>query len=118
SYLAVFSTAQLQALALLFLEAHHYGFAIGIAFFTVHVFILGYLIFKSGFFPKVLGVLFTVAAVGYLIDSFGQLLVANYGATPAFIALTIVIAEIAFPLWLLIKGVNAAQWGKRALASP
>ena len=53
-YLAVFSPDQLQALALLFLNAHHYGFALGIAFFTVHVFVLGYLIFKSGFFPKVL----------------------------------------------------------------
>jgi hypothetical protein len=116
-YLAVFRPDQLQALALLFLNAHHYGFAIGIAFFTVHVFVLGYLIFKSGFFPKILGVLFIVAATGYLIDSFGQLLLANYGATPAFIALPIVLAEIAFPLWLLIKGVNAAQWEKRALAS-
>ncbi|MEP7358851.1 MAG: DUF4386 domain-containing protein, partial [Anaerolineales bacterium] len=78
SYLAVFSPSQLQALALLFLNAHHYGFALGIAFFTVHVFVLSYLIFTSGFFPRVLGVLFFVAAAGYLIDSFGQLLVANY----------------------------------------
>jgi hypothetical protein len=73
------------------------------------------LIFKSGYFPKVIGLLFTVAAVGYLIDSVGQLLQANYGGTPAFIALPIIIAEIAFPLWLLIKGVNAKGWEKRAL---
>jgi hypothetical protein len=116
-YLAVFSTSQLQALALLFLDAHRYGFEIGIAFFTLHVFILGYLIFKSGYFPRILGVLFTIAAVGYLIDSFAMLLVANYTTTPVFIALPIVIAEIAFPLWLLIKGVNVEQWEKRALES-
>ncbi|MSP14034.1 MAG: DUF4386 domain-containing protein [Chloroflexi bacterium] len=116
-YLAVFRADQLQALALLFLNAHHYGFEIGIAFLTLHVFILGYLIFKSGYFPRILGILFTIAAVGYLIDSFGMLLLPNYTTTPAFIALPIVIAEIAFPLWLLIKGVNAAQWEKRALAS-
>ncbi len=116
-YLAVFSTAQLQALALLFLNAHAYGFEIGIAFFTLHVFVLGYLIFKSGYFPKILGALFIIAAVGYLIDSSGMLLVANYTTTPAFIAIPIVIAEVAFPLWLLIKGVNATQWQQRALAS-
>jgi hypothetical protein len=116
-YLAVFRPDQLQALALLFLNAHAYGFEIGIAFFTLHVFALGYLIFKSGYFPKILGALFIIAAVGYLIDSSGMLLVANYTTTPAFIALPIVIAEIAFPLWLLIKGVNVEQWEKRALAS-
>ncbi len=116
-YLAVFSAAQLQALALLFLEAHHYGFQLGIAFFIVHVFVLAWLIVKSGFFPKILGILFALAAVGYLIDSVGQLLIANYGATPAYLALPIMIAEIAFPLWLLIKGVNVKGWEKRALAA-
>lgn len=116
-YLAVFSSEQLQALALLFLDAHHYGFQLGITFFIAHVFVLGYLIFRSGYFPKILGVLFVVAGAGYLIDSIGQLLLANYGATPAYIALPIVIAEIAFPLWLLIKGVNAKQWEKRAQAA-
>ena len=114
-YLAVFSTAQLQALALLFLNAHAYGFELGIAFFTLHVFVLGYLMFKSGYLPKILGILFVIAGLGYLIDSGGQLLIANYGATPAYIALPIIIAEIALPLWLLIKGVNAQGWEKRAL---
>ncbi len=115
--MAVFSPDQLQALALLFLNAHHYGFEIGIAFFTLHVFALAYLIFKSGYFPRILGVLFAIAAVGYLIDSSTMLLLPNYVTTPAFIAIPIVIAEITFPLWLLIKGVNAEQWGKRALTS-
>jgi hypothetical protein len=116
-YLSVFGPDQLQALALLFLNAHHYGFEIGIAFFTLHVFMLGYLILKSGYFPKVLGVLFIVAGIGYLLDSTGQLLLANYGTTPAFIALPIIISEIAFPLWVLFKGVNATVWQQRALAS-
>jgi hypothetical protein len=118
SYLAVLSTDQVQALALLFLDAHHYGFEIGIAFLSLHAFILGYLIFKSSYFPRVLGVLFIIAAAGYLVDSFGQLLSANHGTTtPAFIAIPIVLGEIAFPLWLLIKGVNVRGWEERALAS-
>ncbi len=111
-YSTVFAAEQLQALVTLFLDAHSYGFTIGIAFLTIHVFILGYLIFKSGYFPKVLGVMFVAAAFGYLIDSFALLLSTTYETTPAYIALTIAISEIAFPLWLLIKGVNVEGWKK------
>jgi hypothetical protein len=58
-----------------------------------------------------------VAALGYLIDSFSHVLIADYKTGPAYLALPIAIAEIAFPFWLLIKGVNAKQWEKRALES-
>jgi hypothetical protein len=116
-YSTVFGADQLQALVMLFLDAHSYGFTIGIAFLTLHVFILGYLIFKSGYFPKILGVLFVIAAFGYLIDSFALLLSTNYTTTPVYFALPIAVSEIAFPLWLLIKGVNVEGWKKRELAS-
>lgn len=102
---------------MLFLDAHGYGFTIGIAFLTIHVFVLGYLIFKSGYFPKILGVLFIAAGVGYLVDSFALLLLPSYETTPGIIAATIAIAEIAFPVWLLIKGVNKEGWEKRSLES-
>jgi hypothetical protein len=114
-YATVFNTDQLHALVSLFLEAHHYGFTIGIVFLTLHVFALGYLIIKSGYFPKILGILFLIAAVGYTVDSFALLLSTGYEATPAFVALPIALAEIVFPLWLLIKGVNLEQWQKRTL---
>ena len=114
-YAAAFGAEQSQALVSLFLEAHHYGFTIGIAFLTIHVFILGYLILKSGYFPSVLGVLFLLAGVGYLVDSIALLLSSTYTTTPAFLAIPIALAEIAFPLWLLIKGVNLEGWEKRAL---
>jgi hypothetical protein len=116
-YLAAFEADQLHALVLLFLNAHHYGFEIGIVFFAPHVFVLGYLIFKSGYFPRILGVLFILASCVYLIDSTALLFVPSYDATPVFLALPIAIAEIAFPLWLLIKGVNVEQWNKRAPAT-
>ena len=116
-YLSAFSTEQAQSLAMLFLEAHGYGFTIGIAFLTIHVFVLGYLIFKSGYFPKVLGVLFIAAGVGYLVDSFALLLSPTYETTPGIIAAVIAIAEIAFPVWLLIKGVDKEGWEKRSLES-
>lgn len=105
-YRMVFATDQVHALVSLFLDAYHYGFTIGIAFLTIHVFLLGYLIVKSGYVPRILGVLFILAGVGYFIDSFGVLLFTNYTTTPVFVALPIAVAEIAFPLWLLVKGVN------------
>lgn len=117
SYTTVFAPDQVDALVTLFLDAHSYGFTIGIAFLTIHVFILAYLIFKSGYFPKILGILFFAAGVGYLVDSFALLLFPSYTTTPAFLSLPIAIAEIAFPIWLLIKGVNKKGYQKRVLPS-
>lgn len=111
-YLAVFEPAQLNALGMVFLNAYDYGFSLGIVFLVLHALILGYLIFKSSYFPRILGVLFMIASLGYLIDSFSHLLIPNYKTGPAYLALPIAIAEIAFPVWLLIKGVNSRQWEK------
>lgn len=105
-YSTLFTPDQVHALVSLFLDAHSYGFTIGIAFLTIHVFALGYLIVKSGYVPRVLGFLFIAAGFGYLIDSFATLLLTNYETTPVYLALPIAVAEIAFPLWLLLKGVN------------
>jgi hypothetical protein len=112
-FLTVFEPAQLNALGMVFLNAYDYGFTIGIVFLFLHALILGYLIFKSSYFPRILGVLFMIASLGYLIDSFSHVLIPNYKTGPVYLALPIAIAEIAFPLWLLIKGVNARQWEKR-----
>lgn len=117
-YLAVFQSDQLHALVRVFIDAYTYGFAVGIVFFSLHVMLTGYLIIKSGYLPKVLGYLFLVASLGYLIDNFLYVLVENHMTGAVYFALPIAIAEIAFPIWLLIKGVNARQWeAKSALES-
>ena len=110
-----FAPEQVQALVTLFLDAHSIGFTIGIAFLVPHVLILGYLIMRSGYFPKVLGVLFIAAGLGYLFDATGLLLVTGYTTTPGLIATVIAIAEIAFPVWLLVKGVHMGRWQTHAL---
>jgi hypothetical protein len=115
AYLTVFEPAQLNAVGMVFLDAYNYGFTIGIVFLFLHALTLGYLILKSGYFPGILGVLFMIASLGYLIDSFSYVLIANYKTGPVYLALPIAIAEIAFPLWLLIKGVNTEKWEKRAM---
>lgn len=106
---------QVNALVSLFLDAHSVGFTLGIAILVPHVLILGILIYMSGYFPKVLGILFMAAGVGYLLDATGLLFVPGYTTTPGLIALVIAVAEIAFPVWLLVKGVNMDGWQERAL---
>jgi hypothetical protein len=115
--LAVFAPNQLQALGMVFLNAYDYGFTTGIVFLVLHASILGYLIIKSGYFPRILGVLFMIASLGYLVDSFSHVLIPNYKTGPVYLALPIALAEIAFPVWLLIKGVNARQWERRDAAA-
>jgi hypothetical protein len=116
-YITVFAPNQLHALVMLFLDAYKHGFNIGIMFLPLHCFILGYLMYQSGYFPRVLGILFVIAGVGYLLDSFALVLLAKHTTGAVYFALPIAIAEIAFPLWLLFKGVNAEQWEQRARES-
>lgn len=113
---SAFNPAQVDALVTLFLDAHSFGFTIGIAFLTIHVFLLGYLIYKSEYFPKALGILFIAAGFGYLFDSFALLLSSSYTTTPIYLALPIMLGEIAFPIWLLVKGVRMEGWKKQTLA--
>jgi hypothetical protein len=118
-YLTVFEPDQLHALVLLFLNAHGYGILISQLFFGLHCFVLGYLLFKSGYFPRILGVLMLFASLGYLTESFGNFLLPNYEEIFAWVvAVTAVIGEFPFFLWLLFKGVNVQKWHDRATASP
>ncbi|HMD90072.1 MAG TPA: DUF4386 domain-containing protein [Anaerolineaceae bacterium] len=109
SYLQVFSTAQIIALVMLFLDLHNYGYSIVDIFFGLWLFPLGYLVFKSGYFPKILGVLLMIACFGYLIQFFTTFLFPAYQAlaTPGLAVVTL--AELAFALWLLIKGAKLPE---------
>ncbi len=113
-YLTVFTTAQLQALAYLFLRLHSYGMSLTYIFSGLWLFPLGYLIFRSGFFPKILGVLLIIGGFGYLIDVFAEFL---FSGSNLSIGLITGLSEIFFLLWLMIKGVNAEKWEQRALES-
>lgn len=106
SYLKVFQADQLQALAMFFLNLREKGFLISQLFFGAWLFPLGYLVFKSGFLPKILGVVLMVHCftwVSTFIQSF---------LFPGFVAITYVswplgfIAEVGLTLWLLIMGAK------------
>ena len=114
-YLKAFEPHQLHALAYLSLKMHAYGYAISLVFFGFVCLIFGYLLFRSGYFPKTLGVLMTIAGLSYLTISSTQILAPTYAGTifpilgvPAFIG------ELSFCLWLIVKGVNVPNWKEKA----
>jgi hypothetical protein len=107
-YLAVFKPDQLHALVLLFLNAHAYVTHIWGLFFALHLFFLGYLVYKSGYIPRILGVLLVIASLCYLIQSFGNFLLPEYEEIFALVGWVSII-EVAFPLWLVIKGAKDQQ---------
>ena len=112
-YLKVFETDQLHALVLQFLNGHNYGSLIGLVFFGFHLFVLGYLVFKSDYIPRILGVLLVFASFGYLIDSFANFLLSNYENYKAIFALVVgvpgFIGELSLCFWLLIKGAKIPE---------
>ncbi len=113
-YLKVFTASQLQALVLLFLNLHKYGLNIAQIFWGFWLLPMGYLVFKSGFLPRILGILLMIGCFGYVIQSFAVFLLPNFKLNIIFFTSW---GELLFPLWLLIKGVNVEQWEKRALES-
>src|ERR671928_1985299 len=117
-YAAAFEKGQLQAMAFVFLNAQSSGYALGMVFFGLHLGALGYLVYQSGFLPRILGILMVISALGYLADSFTGFLVPQYADTLAVLVVaTALIGELPLTLWLLIKGVNVEGWHRRALAS-
>jgi hypothetical protein len=113
SYLKVFNTEQLQALALLFLKVNDYGAGIALIFFGVSTMLKGYLIFESTFLPRILGVLGILAGVGWLSFIYPPL---GYSLFP-FIALAGLIGAAVQIFWLLVYGVNEQRWKEQADAA-
>ena len=113
-YLTVFEPDQLYAFVLLFLNAHEYVAYIWGAFFGLHCLFLGYLLFKSGYFPRVLGtvlgILLIFGSLGYLIDSLGNFLFSNFNATVSMVFLIPgTIGELILTFWLLLKGIKVPE---------
>jgi len=114
-YLKVLAPAQLQAMSYLSLKSYGYGFGADLIFFAFGCLVLGYLIFKSGYLPRTVGVLMQIAGLCYLINNFA-LIVSPPLADRLFpaIMLPVVIGEGSLCLWLLVKGVNLSKWNARA----
>lgn len=118
NYLVSLNPEQLQSLSYFFIQAHSYGFGIGLIFFGCASLIVGYLIRKSVFLPRILGTGMQIAGACYLINSFALILWPKTADMlfPA-ILLPPFIAELSLSLWLIIKGVNVPVWKEKAMTS-
>jgi hypothetical protein len=110
SYLSVFDAKQLQALALLFLNLTSQVGSIQNVFFGLFQVVIGYLIFRSTFLPRILGTLMALAGLGWL--TFLSPPLANELLT--YIEVLGILSEGLLMLWLLVMGVDVAKWRKRA----
>ncbi|HKW57793.1 MAG TPA: DUF4386 domain-containing protein [Candidatus Acidoferrum sp.] len=105
-FLSAFGPSQRQDLAMLFLDLHGYGYVVG-WIFGLWLFPVGLLVYRSGFLPRILGVLLIAACFGYLADSLVPLLLPNYGDVVGQIAsIPLTLGEPAIILWLLIMGAK------------
>jgi len=116
-FLAAIGTEALHAQIMVFLNAHAIGYSVAMIFFGVNCLIFGYLVFSSGYVPKLLGILLVIAGLAYLTDSFAQVLLTDYAAYQTLfesIAIPLaVIGEFVMCLWLLVKGINLPAAAQR-----
>lgn len=115
-YIGVLGTVQLQAQVMLSIDAFNYTWLVGLVFFGIHLLIMGYLLIKAEYLPSIIGVALTIAGVGYLVDSFAHFMMPNYADYADIFGMVViipgVIGELAFTLYLLIKGVKGTNAAK------
>ena len=105
-YLKVFQADQLQALAMLSLNLYQNGFMIAQILLNLWLFPLGYLVFKSGFLPRILGILLIIDGFAMLLWFFQFFFFPGYEVISTLFLAISFIAEGSLCLWLLIKGVK------------
>jgi Domain of unknown function (DUF4386) len=111
---SAFTGEQLQALALVFLRLNSYAFDIYLVFFGFWCVLIGYLIFRSTFLPRVLGVLLAISGLGWMTYLYPPL---AYHLFIPYIAVASALGEIPLELWLIVMGVNVQRWKEQACAA-
>jgi hypothetical protein len=114
-YLKVFGHKQVSATILLLANAFNSIWAAGLVVFGFHLLILGYLVVRSGYVPKIFGVLLVIASLCYLANNSASLLVSGYdrykGTVEIFLSLPMIIGELGFGIWLLLRGGKTTTIG-------
>jgi len=107
-YLKIYSLEQLQSKAMFYLHQYNNGISLVSVFWGLWLLPFGYLIYKSGLLPKILGILLMLGCFGYLINFTGNMLIKNYTelGISKIVSLPASIGEIGTCLWLLIMGAK------------
>jgi len=106
AYLKAFTPAQLQSLAMIFLDMDKQGEIISRVFWGLWLLPLGIMVIKSGFFPKILGVLQVIACFGYLASFLVGMLFPGSGGIIQTIITVMLLGEMPFIFWLIIMGAR------------
>ena len=106
AYPAIFGPQQLHTQTLLAFQSFQDGWSLGLLVFGIHLLLLGYLTFKSGLFPKWLGILVIIAGLGYGIDSTGKILLPGYDLN---LAAYTFLGEVLLMGWLIWRGVKGFE---------
>ena len=109
-----FNPDQVQATALLFLKLRAQAYALSAVLFGTYNMLTGYLIVRSIFLPRILGVLLALAGVGYLINTFASFLAPDFAAHLSPWILIPGGSELLLAAWLLVVGVNEQRWQEQA----
>ena len=101
----------LLALVFLFINAYSYGLLIAYIFFIPHLFVLGYIVFESGYIPRILGVLLIIGSFCYIITIYGLFFIPKevYELLLVIVFLPEVIAEMSLAVWLLLKSAKIPE---------
>ena len=118
NYLSAFKPEELQGAAYASLQLYEFGFTTALVFFGFYSLSLGYLVFKSAFLPRIIGLLLALGGLAYLTGNFANFLSPSFAARlfPYYLVFP-GLGEGSLLLWLLIVGVNAQRWKERASAS-
>lgn len=113
--LKAFTPEQISVLISLAIKSHNSGFNLALLFTGCTFLFHGYLIYKSGYLPKALGVLIQIAGLGYLTNCLALILVPAISSQVFLVVIPpVLIGEVSLSLWLLLKGVNIRKWRERA----
>jgi hypothetical protein len=117
-YMAAFSTEQLQALSYVSLRLHGEAYDVALFFFGIHCVLIGWLIARARFLPRIFGWLLAIAGACYLVNTIAGAMAPEFarGLFP-WILLPALPAEGGLTLWLLVMGVNPAKWREQAAAA-
>lgn len=104
---------QLNAQVMLFINAFNKMWSFGLIIFGLHLLIIGTLVLKSGFIPKILGILLLFAALSYVIVHLLHVFFPQFEQTTVvlenILSLPMMLGELSFGIWLLIKGGRTSK---------
>ncbi|HLN75057.1 MAG TPA: DUF4386 domain-containing protein [Prolixibacteraceae bacterium] len=107
-YLTIIEKDQLYAQAMISIRAFKNHWYFGISLFAIHLFLLGYMVIKSTYIPKILGILLILSGTGYLLNSVKPYF---FPSISVDFAMYTFFGELIFMLWLLIKGPRLQEIG-------